>query len=787
MISQDLSEAQLTFEVDGLAADQLLVVRYHGTEALAQVYRFEVELASMESELYFDDIVGRPAKLTVQTAHGERWFHGIVSRFELTGEANDQRYFRADLVPAVWVLTQRYDSRIFQDMSVPEIVAEVLGQAGIGADGQRMDLQNDYPPREYCVQYRETDYTFIARLMERAGIWWHFEQSADGHVMVCADSPVAYAPIDEGSELPYVPPAGLEEAAEHVAAFRMGQSVRPGAVALNDFNFENPKLGLQTAADLDGDIKLEHSDYPGSYASQAEGNECAQRRIEELETGRVLGRGEGNCHRLAPGRTFALTEHACESLNSTYLLTSVTHEGRQSTSRTATGPNGVLLTGHEGRLPEVPLYHAGRLARELFPETGTPEADKPGDFEQPAYRCRFECIPASVSYRPARVTPWPDVRGAQTARVVGPDSEEIYTDEYGRVKVQFNWDRRQGFDENASCWIRVSQGMSGGQYGIMFLPRVGQEVVIDFLEGDPDRPFVVGRVYNADHMPPYPLPDEKTKSVIKTHSSKGGGGSNEIRFEDLKDNEQLFIQAQKDLHLRVKNDRVENVENDHHLTVAQSKYALVKQNEHSEVKLDLKQKVGGSKYLEVAGDVGEQFNGNHCEQVGNRYYLNAASDLVIESGAAVTLKVGGNFIKVDATGIYVMGTVVHLNSEGSAGNGTPVALKSPDAPIEADTAAPGSDTTYAPQSSEPTAAEALASSGAADNSSSEKETSWIEIELVDEAGQPWPHERYEIIEPDGTLKTGSLDENGQAYVSVSDPGECQISFPNLDRRAWERA
>src|SRR5205085_10995964 len=222
--------------------------------------------------------------------------------------------------------------------------------------------------------------------------------------------------------------------------------------------------------------------------------------------------------------------------------------------------------------------------------------------------CRFECIPANVTYRPSRTTPWPTMRGTQTARVVGPRNEEIHTDEYGRVKVQFHWDREGRFDENSSCWIRVSQGMAGGQYGMMFLPRVGQEVVVDFLEGDPDQPIITGRVYNGDHMPPYELPKEKTKSCIKTNSSQGAGGTNEIRFEDLKGSEQLLLHAEKDLHVRAKNDRVASIEHDDHLTVRKNRYELVKKSRHSEVRLDLLTKVGGNQLTRVAGDVGEEFN-----------------------------------------------------------------------------------------------------------------------------------------------------------------------------------
>ncbi|MCP4249537.1 MAG: type VI secretion system tip protein VgrG, partial [bacterium] len=459
-----------------------------------------------------------------------------------------------------------------------------------------------------CTQYRETDYNFICRLMEEEGIRWYFEQTSDAATLILADGGSGtYSAIEGEAALPYVAPTGMVANQEHVFRFRLGQSVRPGAVVLNDFDYQNPKLSLLSAADSGRDAGLEFFDYPGEYSKQGRGSELATLRAEEFEAARTVGVGQSNSPRLAPGLTFDLTDHPAD-LDRTYLLTEITHLGKQSAPRTTTsGGNGqgelidaravqALLAARQnedttirelaGALLQVInrlqrgdptahraltewLYHAGQVSRDLssvsavgggnplealaIPNLLEDIAKRSGvDDDAPVYECRFKCAPAEVSYRPPRVTPWPMMRGSQTARVVGPEGEEIHTDEYGRVKVQFNWDREGGHSETASCWIRVSQGMAGGAYGLMFIPRVGQEVIVDFLEGDPDQPIITGRVYNADHMPPYKLPDEKTKSVIKTHTSKGGGGCNEIRFEDLKDKEQLFLQAQRMMDTRVK-------------------------------------------------------------------------------------------------------------------------------------------------------------------------------------------------------------------------------------------
>ncbi|MBN2563417.1 MAG: type VI secretion system tip protein VgrG [Phycisphaerae bacterium] len=862
---RDLSKAQLAFQVAGGTVDQFLVTRYRGTEGLCRLYRFEIELTSAEESVAFDDIVGKAATLSVNTDFGTRWFHGIVSRFEMTGSVDDHTYFRAELVPSVWLLTHRYNCRIFQNKTVPEIISAILEGGGIPSDRFRLVLERTYEPREYCVQYRETDYNFICRLMEEEGIWWCFEQTQEDHTFVMADSSSAYAPIEGEPDLPYQPPAGMVVSQEHISRFRLGQCVRPGAVVLDDFNFENPKLKLQAKSDVGRDAGLEFSDYPGEYLAQAEGASYAQLRAQEFESARVLGVGEGNCFRLSPGLTFNLIDHPSQPVNATYLLTAVTHQGKQATARASTGANGrggvldqrvhqAMIAARQHAEPAIRnlaegllqivnriykgdqtahraltqwVYHAGQVSRDL-PSAASASGGNPlealaipnlledllqGEVlggDSPVYQCRFECIPSSVVYRSPRVTPWPVMRGTQTARVVGPSGEEIYTDPYGRVKVQFNWDREGKFDENSSCWIRVSQGSAGGQYGSLFLPRIGQEVIVDFLEGDPDKPIITGRVYNADLMPPYTLPDEKTKSVIKTHSSKGGGGTNEIRIEDLKDKEQILIYAQKDLHVRVNSDRVENVDKDRHLTVKEHKYELVKKAKNIEVKLDFKEKIGGDKSLSVGGkdsikvggtrtvdvgrDVIEKFGASHKHEVTQTYACKAMS-IKLEASIGIELKCGGSSIILTPAAIFIMGgPLVNIN----CGSGPPVgpvmampsAPAAPEPPVDADSVQPGKDVTYGGggELTPGEVGEDISGITFEPEEVEERKTTWIEIELVDESSQPVVGERYQITAPDGeTVKEGSLDKLGQAHVTLPEPqGTCQISFPNLDQEAWER-
>lgn len=833
---RDLTAAQIAFTLDGHDADRFLVIRFRGEEGLCRLYRFEIDLVSRDAAADFECHVGKPCVLSVNTANGTRWFHGIVSRLELTGESNDQCYYRAEMVPALWTLTHRYTSRIFQNKTVPEIIEEVLLGAGLTGDRVRIGpFEGAHPPREYCVQYRETDYNFIARLMEEEGIWWCFEQHEDRHVFALADASSSCKPIDGDPALPFQPPTGLNAETEHVVRFRRGRAVRPGAVVLRDFTFENPKLDLESKHDLGRDLGLEFSDYPGEYDRQKSGLDIAKLRAEEFDAGRIFAVGQTNSPRLRPAAIFELTGHVAPALNGRYMLTALTHEGRQPNTRTIAQSHGrstaldprihqALIAAKQSENPEVRelaeallqiaarfkrgdatatsavanwVFHAGRVSGELAAvaaalganpqqalSTGNLLDDRAmehsPDDAATEYQCRFECIPANVVYRPARVTPGPVMRGSQTARVVGPAGEEIHTDKYGRVKVQFNWDRQGKFDDKSSCWIRVSQGAAGGQYGMMFLPRVGQEVLVDFLEGDPDKPIITGRVYNADHMPPYALPDEKSKSVIKTSSTKGGGGTNEIRFDDLKDAEQILVYAQKDLHLRANNDRVTNIDRDDHLTVAANRHELVKKARHTEITLDAITKIGGKQLVQVTGDAGGEFKANRYENVTRNDYLKVGQSLVIESGKEITFKVGGNFIKIDAQGVTILGTKVKINSGGSPGAGSPVAWQAPKKPLEADKAVPGRDVNYAG------GGELTRNTLAPDAMGEQFKKSWIEVEVVDDEGQPVSGQPVALVGPKGEKLSGITGADGVAHILVPEQGMCEITLSSLDAFAWEQ-
>ncbi|MCH8806993.1 MAG: type VI secretion system tip protein VgrG [Planctomycetes bacterium] len=532
--------------------------------------------------------------------------------------------------------------------------------------------------------------------------------------------------------------------AELFDQLRERRSIGNGAVALDDFNFRTPGADLLKTRTAEAFTALEHSDYPGEFVDKDRGGRLAQVRLESLACRNRAIELIGNIRTLAPGFTFQLSDHPAKRLNRKYLLTRVRHS--------ALRPQGA-------------------------------EAGAAGGAAD--YRVEVEVLPADVPFRLRQDTPRPVVRGSQTAIVVGPKDEEIHTDKYGRIKVQFHWDRDRRFDESSSYWIRVSQGMAGAGYGMMFLPRVGQEVIVDFLEGNPDCPIITGRVYNNDHMPPYELPAEKTKSCIKTNSSKGGHGVNEIRFEDAKGKEHLLIHAQRSLHRRSRGNAYETVGCDRHVKVKRDKIETVERDKHVEVLRDQQEYIWGSMHYEVR--MLNEYLLNHVQFVTDTYYLNCGGKAIIEAEQGITLRCGGNFITIDKDGVWISACHIGLNSGGMPL--THVADPIPDlgpAAKSARTTKPGHDVHYSGTNDDPND-DPNPNNGGKHDDPSEDDGHWIEIEMRDETGVPWAHEEYEIEEPGGTVHTGSLDDKGSAHVWVERAGECQIRFPKIDAAAWRRA
>ena len=444
-----------------LGPDVLVLTSFRGEEGLSRLFEYQLEMVSEESAIDGATLVGKSMSLRIALADGsDRHLNGVISRFARGAPIPGTTLTRytAELRPWLWLLTQRRDIRIFQGMTAPEVIAEVFTDLGTTDFDAR--LEREYVASECVVQYRETDFNFVSRLMEQEGIGYYFEHGADEHTLVLADSVGGYAGNAGGVSFD---PSGRPGAV--VSDWNHGFEFRPGRVSQTDYNFETPSTDLATSADATIDLpsgdKYELYDYPGQYKTVAEGQVLTRIRMDAEETPYEVVSGASAAPAFSPGAKFALGDHPQADENGLYLLTSVAHS----------------IARDEGGAPD-------------------PGADVL------SYENRFTCIPDSVLFRPPRTTPKPLVHGPQTAVVVGPAGEEIHTDEFGRVKVQFHWDREGQKDENSSCWIRVAQGWAGaGRRGLLYLPPIGQEVVVDFLNGDPDRPIITGRVYNAEDLP----------------------------------------------------------------------------------------------------------------------------------------------------------------------------------------------------------------------------------------------------------------------------------------------
>ncbi len=646
-----------------LEDNTLLLTMFSGIEGLSIPFSFGLTLESESNSLAFDQIIGE--NVTVSLGEDEstaRFFNGIISRFSQdTGAGESQgghtlARYSATLVPWFWLLTKTTNSRIFQEMSVPDIVEEIFTEKGF--NDFRMDLDGTYEPKEYCVQYAETDFNFVSRLLEQEGIFYFFEHGNGEHIMVMGDSPDHHNPCPN-HELVQFRPLGTGENVQEAVITDLDkmQEIRIGKYTVNDFNFENPStdlvVGIESQISL-GPGDRERYDYPAEYKTRAEGERLANIRLQAEEVLATTFMGASHCINFSNGCKFELSGHYRSEMNDqSYVLTSVNH-GANEPAGTSGGEGG-----------------GG------------------GGF---TYNNNFTCVPSDTPYRPLLVTPKPMIPGVQTAIVVGPSGDQIHTDEHGRIKVQFPWDRARQFNENSSCWIRVSQSMAGTGWGSMFLPRIGQEVIVDFLESDPDRPIVTGCVYNGNNTPPYTLPDEKTKSTLKTISVPDSGGVNEIRFEDKADEEQLFIQAQKNLDTRAKYKSREYVGEKRHLIVIEDQLEKVDGDKHLAVGGDHKEKVSGTISIQAeSGDILQKTGGNFALDAASEVHIKAGTSVIIEAGSQISLKVGSNFVNISASGVDIVGAMVKINSGGSAGSGSGCSPDFPDDPEEADTADPGAE------------------------------------------------------------------------------------------------
>jgi type VI secretion system secreted protein VgrG len=584
-----------------LGKDVLLLRGFTGSEAISQPFQFDLDLLSENDSIKFQDIVGQNVTLRLFDAEGkERHWNGFITRFSQGARSDRLTQYHARMEPWLWFLTRKSDCRIFQNVSAPDIIQSIFKE--LGFHDVKFRLYGAFEPREYCVQYRETDFNFVSRLMEEEGICYYFLHDDGKHTMVLANDLSAHDPCPVQSTARYDTRPGALAYEDTVSEWQSQEEFRSGAWAQTDYNFETPSASLGVS--VNGKNSYEIFDYTGEYRARGAGDRVARIRLQEQRAPEVVCHGAGACRSFSSGSLFTLKEHYRSDQNQQYLLTSVHHAGTQGGDY-ETGSGGSEITYHNS----------------------------------------FECIPSSTPFRPARVTPEPVVQGCQTAVVVGPGGEEIYTDKYGRVKVQFFWDRQGKKNANSSCWMRVSQPWAGQNWGAVAIPRIGQEVIVGFLEGDPDQPIIVGRVYNAEQMPPWALPGKAMVSGVQTRSTKGGSPANfnELYFDDTKGSELLHLHAEKDMSTEVEHDKTLWVGHDETCKVDHDRMRLVKHDENIQIDNDQNELVKRDRSLHVNRDKSETVDRNKTVHVGGNQSENIDGSMSITISKTLTESVLLNY------------------------------------------------------------------------------------------------------------------------------------------------
>lgn len=647
------------------AGDTLLLSKMTGTEQLSRLFEYELDLLCTNGSLDIKALLGTSMTVTLALNDGDpRYFNGVVTRIGQTGRQGELYTYRAVLQPFLWLLTRASNCKVMPaNNTVPDIIKAVLTDHGYTGSTFVTDrLQTTYAAREYCVQYRETDFNFISRLMEEEGIYYYFEHADGSHKLILCDDPAAHNPMPGNAAIDYSPASsGGGHDSEYISDWQLNQTIRSGLYTLNDYDFVTPSGDLKStfrATDQHPQANSkEFYDYPGLYGHVDGGEHYAKARMQEQLAEFERIECQGNVQNLSAGAKFTLAGYPRSDQNREYLVIATQVQIQ----------NNAYVSGGAGSGPD--------------------------------YRSVYEVMPAATAFRPPRITPKPLVQGIQTAVVVGEAGNEITTDEYGRVKVQFHWDRLGTKDANSSCWIRVAQLWAGKSWGSIYIPRIGQEVVVDFLEGNPDRPIIIGSVYNADQTVPFTLPDNKSQSGIKTRSTAEGTADNfnMIQFEDKKGSEQLNIQAEKDWNLVVKNNDTQtigngqsadgsqkiDIYNNRTVTIDQGNdqltlntgnrtTAISQGNDELTVSQGNRTTTisqGNDQLTLNSGNRTVQLqSGNHSLTLGSgNIGLNTDGGAIDQSAAqSITLTVGQNSITIDQQGITIKGLKVSIQGEMQA-------------------------------------------------------------------------------------------------------------------------
>ncbi len=639
-----------------LGKDVLLLQAFEGKETVSDIFGFNLTLHSTSHDIPLDSLIGKNSTIAITLPDKkERFINGIISEFQHTGtfilqdgnEASIFSHYQARLVPWFWALRLNKDCRIFQNKSVPDIVREIFREHKLAEFEMR--LSANYAKREYCVQYRESDFNFVSRLLEEEGIFYFFEHSAIKHKMILGDNPTEFKQSPYKSKIDFVVGNDNTESESVITNWQASRKMCSEKIELRDFNFRNPFLDL--TANLIGKRsrgkELEIYDYPGEYESIDLGEKITRIRFEEEKSQELKISAQSNGRGFSTGYRFSLNRHPRESFNGDYVVLDVEHQASQAGN-----------------------YRSGSAAEPF------------------KYECKFICLPFRTIFRPARKTPIPKIQGTQTAIVVGPENEEIYVDKHGRIKVHFHWDRLGKRNENSSCWIRVSQPWAGTGFGGITIPRIGQEVIVDFLEGNPDNPIITGRVYNGAAMPPYSLPANKAHSGLMSRSTPKGGSDNfnGIRMDDGIGAEMMQIQAEKDEDILVKNNKNETVGNNEGIYIGVDRTETVGNNESLTVTNDQQITIGNNRSEDVGNDETVKIGNNRNTTVGSNDVLSVGMtrthsvgiNEMINIGAAQEITVGA--VQIVSVGIAQINTI-GLKQKTNAGK--EISLSAPRILLEA--------------------------------------------------------------------------------------------------------
>ena len=759
---------KFTFELIGLE-DSLRVIAFAGEEIISQPYRFIIDIVSENFNLTHQQFMEKSAVLTLVDDGGDnRLVHGNVVQFCQLGHGDRFASYRLVLVPMCQFMTFKENFRTFQQLSAPDIIKQVLSESAIVGSNVKFSLSNSYPKRPYCVQYGETDLAFVERIMSEEGLFYFFEHYLDHHCMVIGDRNALFGPVPGQSKIQFHEKTGMVQTSESIYSFihstKSPKANNLHSVTIGDYTAKNTQLDLAHQVNPEG--ALEHYRFPGYFETPDEAKHYAQIHFEAASVDNVTGEGQTQCVRLLPGKILEMKQHNIAAFNRRYLLTQVVHEGVQPQS---------LEEGSTNQGTE--------------------------------YQATFFTMPNETPFR-VPIIDKPNACGHQTALVVGPVGEEIYTDSMGRIKVQFHWDRQGRKDDRSSLWIRVAQGFAGNGYGSIVVPRVGQEVVVQFEYGNPDRPIVTGCTNNTSSPHSEKLPFNKTRSVFRSNSSPGGDGHNELRIEDKKGKEQIYLHAEKDLDMRIKNDVKIQVQKDHHHIVSNQQNESTGKDKHLSVGGNRNAKVDGSLSINVSKDMHQKSGNNHVQQA-QQTHLKAASQLVIDGGMSMTIKGGAGTLFLSPAGVSITGPMVRINSGGGGGgaqSASPQKTVNPTLPVNdkpGRIAKPGGMTVIGGANKIVTdnrkgAKITLLSDGAnsspGDSSDAtqlvgdpllatpekqqSKEKDWIKLNLFwdDKHKTPVKQQPYKLYLADGSIREGELDDKGVAFEEQLPKGTVKIEY-----------